>query len=95
MSAFETGQMSIVETSQMYSIKTGQGPVAMVCICLASAAGVDVCPISAADILPVSTADTCAVPTEDNSTISTPDFGWLRGDFMPTWGRLRADLGPD
>ena len=45
MSAAETGQMSSAETRQMYSIKTGQRPVAIVDICL----------VSAADIFPVST----------------------------------------
>ena len=39
----------------MYSIKTGQRPVAIVDICLVSTA--DICPVSAADICPVSTAD--------------------------------------
>ena len=47
--------MSAAETRQMYSSKTGQRPVAIVDICLASAA--DICPVSAADICPVSTAD--------------------------------------
>ena len=36
-----------VETRQMYSIKTGQRPVAIVDICLVSTA--DICPVSAAD----------------------------------------------
>ena len=39
----------------MYSIKTGQRPVAIVDICLVSTA--DICPVSAAAICPVSTAD--------------------------------------
>ena len=47
--------MSAVETGQMYSIKTGQRPVAIVEICLVSTA--NICPVSAADICPVSTAD--------------------------------------
>ena len=38
MSAAETGQMSSAETRQMYSIQTGQRPVAIVDICLVSAA---------------------------------------------------------
>ena len=37
-----------VETRQMYSIKTGQRPVAIVDICLVSTA--DICPVSTADI---------------------------------------------
>ena len=44
-----------VETRQMYSIKSGQRPVAIEEICLVSTA--DFCPVSAADICPVSTAD--------------------------------------
>ena len=40
MSAVETGQMSAAETRQMYSIKAGQRPVAIVDICLVSAAAV-------------------------------------------------------
>ena len=36
MSAAETGQMSAVETRQMYSIRTGQRPVAIEDICLVS-----------------------------------------------------------
>ena len=40
--------MSVVETRQMYSIKTGQRPVAIVDICLDSLA--DICPVSTADI---------------------------------------------
>ena len=36
MSAAETGQMSAVETRQMYSIGTGQSPVSIVDICLVS-----------------------------------------------------------
>ena len=40
--------MSAVETRQMYSIKTGQRPVAIVDICLVSTA--DICPVSTADI---------------------------------------------
>ena len=55
--------MSAVETRQMYDIKTGQRPVAIVDICLVSTA--DICPVSAADICPVSTADICPVTTED------------------------------
>ena len=55
--------MSAVETRQMYSIKTGQSPVAIVNISLVSTA--DICPVSAADICPVSTADICPVSTED------------------------------
>ena len=55
--------MSAVETRQMYSIETGQSPVAIVDICLASAE--DICPVSEADICPVSTADICPVATED------------------------------
>ena len=47
----------------MYSIETGQRPVATVDICLVSTA--DICPVSAADICPVSTADICPVSTED------------------------------
>ena len=52
-----------VETRQMYSIKTGQSPVAIVDICLVSTA--DICPVSAADICPVSTADIFPVSPED------------------------------
>ena len=48
MSAVETGKMSGAETRQMYSIKTGQRPVAIVEICLVSTA--DICPVSTADI---------------------------------------------
>ena len=40
--------MSAVETGQMYSIKTGQRPVATADICLVSTA--DICPVSTADI---------------------------------------------
>ena len=36
--AAETGQMSAVETRRMYSIQTGQSPVAIVDICLVSTA---------------------------------------------------------
>ena len=59
MSAVETGQISAFETRQMYSIKTGQRPVAIVDICLVSTA--DICPVSAAAICPDSTADICPV----------------------------------
>ena len=72
MSAAETGQMSAVGTRQMYSIKTGQRPVAIVDICLASTA--DICPVSAADICLVSTADICLVSTEDIYPASTEDI---------------------
>ena len=61
--------MSAVETRQMYSFKTGQGPVAIVDICLVSTA--DICPVSAADICPVLTADICPVSTEDIYPVST------------------------
>ena len=44
-----------VETRQMYSIETGQSPVAIVDICLASTA--DICLVSTADICPMSTED--------------------------------------
>ena len=40
--------MSAFETRQMYSIKTGQCPVATADICLVSTA--DICPVSTADI---------------------------------------------
>ena len=52
MSAAETGQIA-VETRQMYSIKTGQRPVAIVDTCFLSTT--DICPVSAADICLVST----------------------------------------
>ena len=55
--------MSAVETRQMYSIKTGQRPVAIIDICLVSVA--DICPVSAADTCPVSTEDIYPVSTED------------------------------
>ena len=45
----------------MYSIKTGQRPVAIVNICLVSTA--DICPVSTADIFPDSTEDICPVST--------------------------------
>ena len=48
MSAVETGQMSAVEKRQMYSIKTGRRPVAIVDICLVPIA--DICPVSTTDI---------------------------------------------
>ena len=67
MSAAETGQMSAVETL-MYSIKTGQAPVAIVYICLVSTA--DMYPVSAADMTAVSTADICPVSTEDIYPVS-------------------------
>ena len=70
MSAAETG--SDVETRQMYSIQTGQRPVAIVDICLVSTA--DICPVSAADISPVSTADICPVSTEDINPVATEDI---------------------
>ena len=44
-----------VETRQMYSIKTGQSPVAIVDICLVSTA--DICPVSTEDICLVLRAD--------------------------------------
>ena len=71
MSAAETGQTSAVETRLMYSIKTGQRPVAIVDICLVSTA--DISPVSAADISPVSTADICPVSTESIYPVSTKD----------------------
>ena len=48
MSAVETGQMSAVESRQMYNIKTGRRPVAIVDIYFVSTA--DICPVSTADI---------------------------------------------
>ena len=55
--------MSAVGTRWMYSIKTGQRPVAIVDICLVSTA--DICPVSAADICPVSSGDIYPISTED------------------------------
>ena len=48
MSAAVTGEMSAVEARHVYSIQTGQRPVAIVDICLVSTA--DICPVSTADI---------------------------------------------
>ena len=83
MSAAETGQMSAVETRQMYStIKTGQSPVAIVDICPVSTA--DICPVSEADICPVSTADICPVSTEEICPVSAADvLGGDENDFDP------------
>ena len=53
MSAAETGHMSVVESRERYSIKTGQSPVAIEDTCLVSTA--DICPVSTEDIYPVST----------------------------------------
>ena len=50
----------------MYSIETGQSPIAIVDICLVPPAYI--CPVSAADICPVSTADICPVSAEDVSS---------------------------
>ena len=83
MSAVETGQVSAVETRQMYySIKTGQSPVAIIDICLVSTA--DICPVSAADICPVSTADICPVQGADIKSwpaeaAIAADYHWRRG----------------
>ena len=55
MPAAETGQISVVEKREMYSIKTGQRPVAIV----------DICPVSTADICPASTADVLRVNEND------------------------------
>ena len=68
MSAAEPGQMSAAGTRQMYSMKTGQRPVAIENICLVSTAAI--CLVSAADIRPVSTADICPVSTEDIYPVS-------------------------
>ena len=74
--------MSAVATRQIYSIKTGQRPVAIVDICLVSTA--DICPVSATEICPVSTADICPVITEDIYPVSTEDvLGWDENEFDP------------
>ena len=72
--------MSSAETRQMYSIPTGQRPVAIANICLVSTA--DICPVSAADICHVSTADICPVSAEDI---------WLRWGHL---GELDNDFDP-
>ena len=72
-----------VETIQMYSIKTGQRPVAIVGICLVSTA--NICPVSAADIGPVSTADISPVARTDLCLVS-PEFQrgqqWYQGRML-------------
>ena len=45
-SAAETGKVSAADTREMYSIQTGQRPVAIVDLCFVSAEGV--CPVSEA-----------------------------------------------
>ena len=72
----------------MYSIMTGQGPVAIVDICLASAE--DICPVSAADICPVSTADVCAASTVEIRTASTANIWRLWDHFAAE----ETDLDP-
>ena len=96
MSAAETGQMSTVEKRQMYGIKTGQRPVAIVYICLVSTA--DICPVSAADICPVSTADISISIHHSASAFNVNDHHNMEAataaDF---WRRFlaRASLGSD
>ena len=69
----------------MYSIKTGQRPVAIVDICLVLTA--DICPLSAADICPVS--------TEDIYPISAADIRpGTRGILPGTRGLLVVKSGP-
>ena len=64
----------------MYSIETGQSPVAIVDIWLVSTA--DICPVSAADICRVSTADIRPVSTEDICPVSAADvLGGDENDF--------------
>ena len=71
MSSAETGQMSAVETRQMFTMATGRCPVFLLCIRLVSTT--DICPVPAADICALSTADICPISTEDIYAVSTED----------------------
>ena len=90
MSAAETGQMSAAGARQMYSIKAGQRPVAIVNICLVPAA--DICPVSAADLCQVSAADICPVSAADIGPVSTTDICSIGGCLaVMAWPETKVD----